>query len=273
MSRRAALLPGAVVALQAFLALARRDGWSVLLAPGRGTWLLVLVLWAKDLVLAGLAGALAAAACRWVNAGDGTRGPARRAPLLAGCAASFAAGTTLRGMLADVCPPGQFSDTFAEIAHVLRDPSATWLGTTPVPGQNLDQISKLYARAAHALLAAFGGGDAGLLAIAAVPATLLLPAIAWLGAEAAGARAGAVAMGLAAASSWALDVGRWGFTGSAMLPLLAAGAAALLAGERTGRAAWGALGGALLGLALHTHPAAWAVDGLLALYGLAAAVS
>jgi hypothetical protein len=77
-----------------------------------------------------------------------------------------------------------------------------------------------------------------------------------------------IAVWLVACAAWPLNVARWGFTGSAMLPLLTAGLAALLAGRRTGRAAWGLLAGACFGLSLHTHPGAWATIGVLALWGV-----
>jgi hypothetical protein len=266
----AGLLLGAVIGVQAFLALAARDGWSVLLAPDHATWLLVALLWIKDLAF-GLAAFILATALfrRFSEDVDESESGGSRGMLALAVAAGVALGVALRWVGPGVVPPAQFSDTFSEIERVLRDPGAPWLGTTPFPGETHDQVSNLYARTAHVLLTSFGGREVGLLAIAAVPATLLLPAVLWLGAEVWGARVGAVALALVACASWPLNIGRWGFTGSAMLPLLAGGTAAVLAGDRTHRPAWGAVGGLGLGLALHTHPGAWAVVGLLALCGLA----
>ncbi len=258
------------VFVQALVALVRSDRLAVLTWWTRETWLLLTLLWAKDLLLAVLAAALVVAVFRAVERARaaGPRGGWTRA-LAVSAAAGLVFGTVLRWVGPTLIPPAQFSDTFSELERVLRDPAgAPWIGTTPFPGAENDQISNLYARAAHASVVTFGGGAAGLLSVAAVPGTLLLPAILWLGVEAGGPAVGVLALWLAACTAWPLNVARWGFTGSAMLPLLATGVAALLAGRRTGRAAWGLLAGASLGLALHTHPGAWAAVGILALWGL-----
>ncbi len=267
------------VFVQALAALVRTDRLEVLTFLTRETWLLVVLLWAKDVLLALAAAALAAAAYRFVERSRGEAGAAWNPggdawtpALVVSAAAALAFGTALRWVWPSLIPPAPFSDTLSELERVLRDPAgAPWIGTTPFPGSAHDQISNLYARVAHASVVAFGGGAAGLLSVAAVPGTLLLPAVLWLGVEVAGPAVGVTALWLVALSGWPLNVARWGFTGAAMLPLLAAGLAALLAGHRTRRPAWGLVAGACLGLSLHTHPGAWATVGALALWGLARA--
>jgi hypothetical protein len=263
------------VFLQTLVALVRSDRLEVLLWWTRETWLLLTLLWAKNLVLAALAAAVAVAAFRWLEGTRGAAPPAARTRALVWSAASaLVLGAALRWVWPSILPPAQFSDTFSELEHVLRDPlGAPWIGMTPFPAATHDQISNLYARIAHASLVAFGGGAEGLLSVAAVPGTLLLPALLWLGLEVGGPAVGVIALWFVACGAWPLNVARWGFTGSAMLPLLTAGLAALLAGRRTGRTAWGLLAGACLGFSLHTHPGAWATVGALALWGVVRFVS
>ena len=258
------------VFLQTLAALVRSDRLEVLLWWTRETWLLLALLWAKNLGLAALAAALVVAAFRFLEAAAGAGPHAARARALAWSAASaLVLGTVLRWIWPTILPPAQFSDTFSELEHVLRDPlGAPWIGTTPFPGSPHDQISNLYARTAHASVVAFGGGVEGLLSVAAVPGTLLLPAVLWLGLEVGGPAVGVITLWLVACGAWPLNLARWGFTGSAMLPLLTAGLAALLAGQRTGRAGWGLLAGACLGFSLHTHPGSWATVGVLAVWGV-----
>ena len=135
------------------------------------------------------------------------------------------------------------------------------------------EISNLYAHVTHAAVVAFGGDATGFLSVAAVPGTLLLPAMLWLGFEVGGPGAGVLALWLTAVAAWPLNVARWGHEGSPLLPLMAAGLAALLAGLRTRRAVWGLAAGACFGLALHTHPGAWATVGVLALWGVGRAAA
>ncbi len=261
------------VFIQALAALVRADHVEVLTWWTRETWLLLILLWAKNLLLAALAAGLAVLVFRFV---EKARGASREAgdagwtrALALSAGAALVVGAALRWVWPSVIPPAQFSDTFSELERVLRDPAgAPWIGTTPFPGAPNDQISNLYARIAHASVVAFGGGETGLLSVAALPGTLLLPAVLWLGLEAGGPAVGVLALWLAVFAGWPLNVARWGFTGAAMLPLVAAGLAALLTGHRTGRAAWGLLAGACLGLSLHTHPGAWAGVGVLALWGI-----
>ena len=250
------------VFVQALAALVRADRFEVLTDFTRETWLLLILLWAKNLFLALLAAALAAAAFRFVEAGRDAERPAdwTRA-LVVSAAAALAFGAALRWVAPSLIPPAQFSDTFMEIEPALRDPlGLPWIGTTPWPGSH-EQISNLYAHVTHAAVVAFGGDATGFLSVAAVPGTLLLPAMLWLGFEVGGPGAGVLALWLTAVAAWPLNVARWGHEGSPLLPLMAAGLAALLAGLRTRRAVWGLAAGACFGLALHTHPGAWATVG------------
>ena len=270
--RRAGIETGLAlfVFLQTLAALVRSDRLEVLLWWTRETWLLLTLLWAKNLGIAALAAALVVAVFRFLEAAAGAGPHAARARALVWSAASaLVLGTVLRWIWPTILPPAQFSDTFTELEPVLRDPlGASWIGTTPWPGTSHEQISNLYARVAHASVVAFGGGVEGLLSVAAVPGTLLLPAVLWLGLEVGGPAVGVIALWLVACGGWPLNVARWGHEGSVMLPLLTAGLAALLAGQRTGRAGWGLLAGACLGFSLHTHPGAWATVGVLAVWGV-----
>ena len=270
--RRAGIETGLAlfVFLQTLAALVRSDRLEVLLWWTRETWLLLTLLWAKNLGIAALAAALVVAVFRFLEAAAGAGPHAARARALVWSAASaLVLGTVLRWIWPTILPPAQFSDTFTELEPVLRDPlGASWIGTTPWPGTSHEQISNLYARVAHASVVAFGGGVEGLLSVAAVPGTLLLPAVLWLGLEVGGPAVGVIALWLVACGGGPLNVARWGHEGSVMLPLLTAGLAALLAGQRTGRAGWGLLAGACLGFSLHTHPGAWATVGVLAVWGV-----
>jgi len=266
----ATLAFSAFVAVQTFVFLAREDRWEILFFFTPEMWPYVSLLWAKNLVLAALAATLTVAALRWLEKARGAE-PAASARALVGSAASaLVLGTALRWVWPAILPPAQFSDTFTELEPVLRDPlGAAWIGTTPWPGASHEQISNLYARVTHASVVAFGGGVEGLLSVAAVPGTLLLPAVLWLGLEVGGPTVGVIALWLVACGAWPLNVARWGHEVSAMLPLLTAGLAALLAGQRTRRAGWwGLFAGACLGFSLHTHPGAWATVGVLAVWGV-----
>src|ERR1019366_4533146 len=196
--RRAGIETGLAlfVFLQALAALVRSDRLEVLLWWTRETWLLLTLLWAKNLGIAALAAALVVAVFRCLEAAAGAGPHAARARALVWSAASaLVLGTVLRWIWPTILPPAQFSDTFTELEPVLRDPlGASWIGTTPWPGTSHEQISNLYARVAHASVVAFGGGVEGLLSVAAVPGTLLLPAVLWLGLEVGGPAVGVLAV-------------------------------------------------------------------------------
>src|ERR1019366_533726 len=196
--RRAGIETGLAlfVFLQTLAALVRSDRLEVLLWWTRETWLLLTLLWAKNLGIAALAAALVVAVFRFLEAAAGAGPHAARARALVWSAASaLVLGTVLRWIWPTILPPAQFSDTFTELEPVLRDPlGASWIGTTPWPGTSHEQISNLYARVAHASVVAFGGGVEGLLSVAAVPGTLLLPAVLWLGLEVGGPAVGVLAV-------------------------------------------------------------------------------
>ncbi|HQR47511.1 MAG TPA: hypothetical protein PK598_16040, partial [Thermoanaerobaculia bacterium] len=94
----------------------------------------------------------------------------------------------------------------------------------------------------------------------------------WLFArELEGPRAAAVALGFAAAMRWPLLVGRWMFSASWLVALMAFAAAGAVRSLRTGRLAGGLLAGVAAGVALSSYPAAAAVVPLfLAAWGLGA---
>ena len=274
---RAAVLFGLFVALQTFALLARRDHWDVLLFFTRETWLLVPLLWLKNLALAAGAGAVAALILsKTAREGEAltpeTGGPSA-AFLALGGAAVFASGVLLRFAFPDLIPPGIWVDTLYEARRVLETPGdLPWLGATPfapeVPTHEL--VSNLYLHFCRGVFLLFGKGEAGLLAVSALPGALTPPAIAWLAAELSGRRAAALALFLTAFGLWPLVFSRWAFIGAALIPLAAAAAASALAALRTGRAAWALLSGALAGLMFHTHSSAPAVAAGFALFGVIA---
>jgi 4-amino-4-deoxy-L-arabinose transferase-like glycosyltransferase len=101
-----------------------------------------------------------------------------------------------------------------------------------------------------------------------VGGSLALPAIYWLGREIGSARRALVAMAILAFASWPLVFSRWAWTGALMLPLVLAAAACALRALRTGRVPPAFAAGVLVGLSLHTHPAAWAAAAGLGAFGL-----
>src|SRR5262249_50471244 len=155
---------------------------DVLLWFTRETWLLVLLLWIKDLALAAAAGWIA------VRLLSFTKNAVRRAEnepralsaALEGTlvAILLVAGVVLRWIFRDVCPPGVWVDTLYSTQSLLRNPAAvSALGATPFGAQtpSHELVSNLYLVFCRGIFAVFGRGDAGFFAISAVPGCLGLP--------------------------------------------------------------------------------------------------
>lgn len=263
-----AIALGLFAALQTFLLFSSRDRFSILFWWTGESWPYVAALWLKNLLLASVAFVVFV----WlVRITLGLPPPEKRASRLNHALlflAILAAGIALRFIAPRQIPPGVWVDALFEAEGVLREPGrVAWLGGLPrgveahaiVSTEAHAIVSNLYLQFCSLLLSIFGRGDVGILSLSAVGGTLMLPAIYWLGKEVADRRTGLVAMGLAAFAGWPLVFSRWAWVGAMLLPLLSAAAAATLASLRTGRIlpAFGA--GVFLGLALHTHPTAWAV--------------
>ena len=260
---RAAIAVGLFAALQTFVFFARRDRFSVLFWWTDESWFYVSLLWLKNMALAAAAflafGSVAHATERLpLPAGTPTRSALRHALLFS---MLLAAGMALRWVAPRQIPPGVWADALFEAEGVLRNPgSAGWLGGRPLNVEGLRNsalVSNLYLKFCELIFSIFGRGDAGLLALSAVGGSLALPATYWLGREVRGPRFGLIAMALAAFAAWPLVFSRWAWTGSLLLPLVLAGAAAALAALRTGRVPYAVLSGVFVGLSLHTHPAEW----------------
>ncbi len=271
---RAAIAVGVFAAIQTFVFFARRDRFSVLFWWTDESWLFVSLLWLKNLALAAAAylafGSLAHATERLpAPAATPAQNALRHALLFT---AILAAGTALRWVAPRQIPPGVWADALFEAEGVLRNPgSAGWLGGRPLHVEGLRNsalVSNLYLKFCELIFSIFGRGDVGLLALSAVGGTLALPATYWLGREVRGPRFGLIAMALAAFAAWPLVFSRWAWTGSLLLPLVLAGAAAVLAALRTGRVVSAILAGVFVGLSLHTHPAAWAIGAGFAAFAL-----
>lgn len=271
---RAAIALGVFAAIQTFVFFARRDRVSVLFWWTSESWLLVALLWCKDLALAAAAflafGTLAHRTEQMPEPPESeSRTTVRHALIFV---AILAAGTALRWLAARQIPPGVWADALFEAEAVLRDPgSVGWLGGRPLQVEGMRNsalVSNLYLKFCELVFWVFGRGDVGLLALSAVGGTLAIPATYWLGREIRGPRFGLLAMALAAFAAWPLVFSRWAWTGSLLLPLVLAGAAAALAALRTGKILYAVLSGVFVGLSLHTHPAAWAIGAGFATFAL-----
>lgn len=272
---RAAIALGVFAAIQTFVFFARRDRFSVLFWWTSESWLLVTLLWCKDLALAAAAflafGTLAHRTEQLPEPPESeSRTTVRHALIFV---AILAAGTALRWLAPRQIPPGVWADALFEAEGVLRDPgSVGWLGGRPLQVEGLRNsalVSNLYLKFCELVFSVFGRGDVGLLALSAVGGTLAVAATYWLGREIRGPRFGLLAMALAAFAAWPLVFSRWAWTGSLLLSLVLAGAAAALAALRTGRILPAVLSGVFVGLSLHTHPAAWAIGAGFTMFALA----
>ena len=269
-----ALALGLFAAVQTFLFFARRDHFAVLLWWTKESWLLVTLLWLKDILLA----ALAFLAFRSLVVGtadlpnpsepDDPGSRWRHALLFFGI---LGAGVVLRWVAPRQIPPGVWGDALYEAEAALRDPGRIpWYGGAPFSldtgGKAL--VSYLYVKFCELLFKVFGRGDVGLLSLSAVGGSLALPAVYWLGRETGGRRVALVAMTLLALAMSPLVFARWAYTAALLVPLVLAAAAATLRALSTGRIGWAALAGALLGLSLHTYVPAWAIAASFVVFGL-----
>ena len=268
----AAVTVGIFAAVQTFLFFARRDHFAVLVWWTRESWLLVTLLWVKDLGLAAVAFFLFRYLTRKTAAlpepVEGTGRDSRHALLFLGI---LTAGVALRWIAPRQIPPGVWGDSLYEAEAGLRNPGGTpWYGGAPfaIEGGGTALVSYLYVRFCELLFRIFGRGDAGLLAQSAIPGCLALPAVYWLGRETAGRRVALIAMALLALAMSPLVFSRWAYTAALLLPLVLGAAAATLRALRTGRVAWAILAGSLIGLSLHTYVPAWAIAASFAVFGL-----
>jgi hypothetical protein len=270
---RAAIAFGVFAAIQTFIFFARRDRFSVLFWWTSESWLLVLLLWLKDLALGAVAflafGALVNATERLHDPEDPKRPGASHWVLFA---LVLAAGTLLRWVAPRLIPPGVWADALFEAEGVLRDPgNVGWIGGRPLHVEgfyNSALASNLYLQFCRLVFSTFGRGDVGLLALSAVGGTLTLPATYWLGRELRGPRFALTATALAAFAAWPLVFSRWAWTAGLLLPLVLAGAAAAIRAYRTRSIGWAAVAGLFVGLSLHTYVAAWAVAGGFGIFAL-----
>ena len=273
-----AIAVGVFGALQTFVFFARRDHFSVLLWWTRESWLYVLLLWLKDLVLGVGAFFLFATLARsTVALAEPSETPHDRAWRIRHWllfAAILAAGVALRWLAPRQIPPGVWADALFEAEGALRDPgSIPWLGGRPLEIEGLRNsalVSHLYLKVCAFSFRVFGRGDTGILALSAVGGSLALPAIYWLGREIGSARRALAAMAILAFASWPLVFSRWAWTGALLLPLVLAAAACALRALRTNRVPPAFAAGVLVGLSLHTHPAAWAAAAGLGVFGVTA---
>jgi hypothetical protein len=271
---RAAVLFGLFAAVQTFALLAEADRWGVLLFFRRETWLLVLLLWLKDLALAAAAGV--AAAFLLARARGLPEAPRETPPplLVAVAAAAVLLGVVLRWVFPEQLPPGLWVDVPLEAGALLERPGTIpWIGGVsfhegPAAAGNRELVSYLYLHFYDVMFRIFGRAETGFLALSALPGCLALPAALWLGAEVFGLSAALLGVSFVSLSGWPLVFSRWSFTASALIPLALLAAAAALAALRTGRRSLALLSGLSVGLSLHTHSSSWAVAAGLGIFSL-----
>jgi hypothetical protein len=271
----AALPLGLFAAVQTFVFFARRDRFALLFWWTSESWLLVSLLWLKDLALAAAAFFVFFRLVRWTETlpdrpePDAPGSRLRHALLFAGI---LTAGVALRWIAPQQIPPGVWADSLFEAEGALRHPgNVPWLGGQPLAVEGLRNralVSNLYLKFCELLFRIFGRGDVGLLSLSAVGGTLALPAVYWLGREVAGRQCGLVAMAIVALGRWPLVFSRWAWTGALLLPLVLAAAAAAIRAHRRRAAEWAAVAGLLVGLSLHTYVSAWAVAAGFALFAI-----
>jgi hypothetical protein len=255
---------GLFAAIQTFYFFARRDRFAVLFWWTRESWLLVALLWAKNLVLAGAAFFV----FKWIaRTTMALPEPAEKRPDSVGrhafvFAGILMAGVALRWIAPRQIPPGVWVDVLHEAEGALREPwRISLLGGRPLDIEgmrNSTLVSNLYLSFCASILRIFGRGDLGILALSAFGGTLSLPAGYWMAKEMGGNRRALIAMALFAFAAWPLIFSRWGWTLALLLPLVLGAAAAVMAALRTGKVIYSAVAGALVGLSLHTHAAGWA---------------
>jgi hypothetical protein len=271
---RAAVLFGTFAATQTFALLAQADRWAVLLYVTRETWLLVLLLWLKNLAVAAAAGAVAAFLLRRA-AGLPEPQEGRPAPLLVALAlATVLVGIALRWIFPEQIPPGLFVDPPFEARALLLHPDGVpWSGgipllDDPVSGGSRTLVSYLNLHFYDGIFRLFGRAETGFLAVSAVPGCLALGGAFWLALEVFGLPSAILGVSFVALASWPLVFSRWGFVASELIALALFGAAAALAAQRTQRLPFALLSGTCIGLSLHTHVSAWGVAAALGVFSL-----
>ncbi len=265
---------GLFVAVQAFAWLARQDRWEVLFFVTRETWLLVLLLWAKNLLLAALAGfaflLLVRLAGTLPEPAEKRAGP----PLLALALLAVSLGIALRWIFPEQIPPGLWFDPPFEARALLRNPGGVpWIGGVPLHDDpaasgNRELVSYLYLHFYDGIFRLFGRAETGFLALSALPGCLALLGAFWLASEVFGLSAALLGVSLVSLSRWPLVFSRWSYTASALIPLALLSAAAALASLRTRRLWLAVLSGVFTGLSLHTHSSSWAVAAGLGIFSL-----
>lgn len=271
---RAAVLFGLFAAIQTFALLAEADRWGVLLFFTRETWLLLLLLWLKNLALAAGAGVVAAFLLR--RAADLAEPPGGKpSPLLVALAiAAVLVGLALRWVFPDQIPPGLFVDPPLEARALLLHPNGVpWTGgipllDDPVFGGSRTLVSYLNLHFYDGLFRLFGRAETGFLAVSAVPGCLALAGAFWLACEVFGLPSALLGVSFVALASWPLVFSRWSFVASELIALGLFSAAAALAALRTSGLWLAVLSGACLGLSLHTHVSAWGVAAGLGVFSL-----
>src|SRR5512140_2098122 len=266
----------AFVFLETFVFLAREDRWAVLFFFTKETWLLVTLLWLKNLALALLAAALFAALVSVAEILERTPSPRVTRGVLAVVLLAAGIGVALRFAWPETIPPGLWFDPPFEARALLERPDGLpWIGgaplhADPVAAGNRELVSYVYLHFYDAVFRVFGRGEAGFGALSAVPGAVAIPAAAWLAWEVSGGLTAVYATVCVALGLWPLVFSRWGYTAAALIPLALLAAAAALAALRTRRLSFALLAGACLGLSLHTHSSAWAVAAGLSLFSLGA---
>jgi hypothetical protein len=265
---------GIFVAVQTFVFFARADRFEVLFWWTRETWLLLVLLWLKNLALAAAAGVvftlLLRRARKLPEAGD--RKPA---PLLVALAVlAVLAGLALRWVLPGEIPPGLWFDPPFEARFLLEHPGAVpWIGGVPLHDDpaatgNRELVSYLYLHFYDAMFRIFGRAETGFLALSAVPGSLALGGAFWLAWEVFGLPSALLGVTLVSLARWPLIFSRWSYTASALIALALLAAAASLSALRTGRKSLAILAGLFAGLSLHTHSSSWAVVAGLGVFSL-----
>lgn len=256
---------GAWAAVQVFFLLAERDRFEVLFSPDPVSLPWVALLWVRNLAASAAAAAAFVAllrlTVRW-SAREREEGPARPGPrALAASAFALVAllGVAARWALPDELPPGLWCDVAYEAEAALDAPDAGRLwGAIPLaldgrPSSTM--VSNAYLAFCRGVFALFGGGEAGLRAVSALPATFVPVAGALLAGVAWGGRRALVAFALLSLCRWPLVFSYWTWTGTA-LTLLAAAAALGAAFSLRSRGPIGpAAAGLFTGLSFHAHPA------------------
>src|ERR1017187_10314857 len=176
---RAAVLFGLFAAIQTFALLAEADRWGVLLFFTRETWLLVLLLWLKNLALA--AGAGVVAGFLLPRAGAPPEAPGGKPPPLVALAiVAVLVGIALRWVFPDQIPPGLFVDPPLEARALLLHPNGVpWTGgipllDDPVSGGSRTLVSYLNLHFYDGIFRLFGRAETGFLAVSALPGCFAL---------------------------------------------------------------------------------------------------